>query len=129
MHNYIFASAFPPKYIVVHRYGHHRNQPVVSIRLVDPDFRVTGYGCPRDETPIRRNSRGGPKRIFRFEVTGGISSAWEAGFSGPACLAESRGQKTFEMFTSEVTVNPPVKAAVFELPNAAQKVSERKRKK
>lgn len=138
MHNffYILRQRLPREKYIVEYIGTDiiRNQPVVGIRLVDPDFRVTELWVHREtKLPIRQEfTRRDPKTNLPIqEVT-----EWDkfrdvgGGIQWPLyVLRESRGQKTFEMFTSEVTVNPPVKAAVFELPNAARKVSERKRKK
>ena len=110
-----------------------RNQPAIGIRLVDPDFRVTELWVHRTtKLPIRQEfTRRDPKTNLPIqEVT-----EWdkyrevEGGIQWPLyVLRESRGRKIFEMFASEVLVNPPVKAGVFELPNPAKKVSERKKK-
>lgn len=137
LHNffYIVRQRLPREKYIVEYIGTDivRNQPAVGIRLVDPDFRVTELWVNRaTKLPMRQEfTRRDPKTNLPIqEVT-----EWDkfrdagGGIQWPLyILRESRGRKTFEMFTSEVTVNPPVKAAVFELPNAAQKVSERKKK-
>lgn len=137
LHNffYIARQRLPREKYIVEYIGTDiiRNQPVMGIRLVDPDFRVTELWVHRTtKLPIRQEfTRRDPKTNLPIqEVT-----EWdkyrevEGGIQWPLyVLRESRGRKIFEMFASEVLVNPPVKAEVFQLPNPAQKVSERKKK-
>lgn len=134
LHNffYIARQRLPREKYIVEYIGTDivRNQPAIGIRLVDPDFRVTELWVHRTtKLPIRQEfTRRDPKTNLPIqEVT-----EWDkfrdvgGGIQWPLyVLRESKGQKVFEMFSNEVTVNPPVKDSVFELPNAAKKVSER----
>lgn len=138
LHNffYIARQRLPHEKYIVEYIGTDiiRNQPAVGIRLVDPDFRVTELWVHRTtKLPIRQQfTRRDPKTNrpiqeitewdkFR-DIGGGVHWPYYV-------LRESRGQKVFEMFTAEVTANPPVKDSVFELPNPEVKVSERNRKR
>lgn len=137
LHNffYIARQRLPREKYIVEYIGTDivRNQPAVGIRLVDPDFRVTELWVHRTtKLPMRQEfTRRDPKTNLPIqEVT-----EWDKyrevgeGIQWPLyVLRESRGTKIFEMFTSEVRINPPVKDEVFELPSPAQKVSERKKK-
>lgn len=137
LHNffYIVRQRLPREKYIVEYIGTDivRNQPAVGIRLVDPDFRVTELWVNRaTKLPMRQEfTRRDPKTNLPIQEVTEWDKFRDAGGSiqWPLyVLRESKGRKTFEMFTSEIVVNPPVKAAVFELPNAAQKVSERKKK-
>lgn len=138
LHNffYIARQRLPREKYIVEYIGTDiiRNQPAVGIRLVDPDFRVTELWVHRTtKLPIRQEfTRRDPKTNLPIqEVT-----EWDKfrdvgeGIQWPLyVLRESRGRKIFEMFTNEVTVNPPLTDAVFELPSPARKVSEQKKKR
>ncbi len=138
LHNffYIARQRLPREKYIVEYIGTDliNNQPVVGIRLVDPEFRVTELWVHRTtKLPIRQSfTRRDPKTNLPIEEV----TEWDKyrevgqGIQWPFYIRrESRGQKVFEMFASGVTVNGAVSDAVFQLPNEARKVSERKRKK
>lgn len=126
LHNffYIARQRLPREKYIVEYIGTDlvNNQPALGIRLVDPEYRVTELWVHRTtKLPIRQTfTRRDPKTNLPIEevtewdkyreVAGGIKLPFYV-------RRESRGQKVFEMFTSEVTVNQAVPDAVFQLPN------------
>ncbi len=134
LHNffYILRQRLPRERYIIEYVGTEivRNQPAVAIRLVDPDYRVTELWVHRTtKLPIRQEfTRRDPKTNLPIqEVT-----EWDKfrdignGILWPLyILRESKGQKSFELFTNEAFVNPTFPPSAFELPNPAKKVSEK----
>jgi hypothetical protein len=126
LHNffYIARQRLPNEKYVLEYIGTRlvRNQQLVGIRLVDPDFRVTELWIHNSsKLPIRQEFvRRDPRSNLPIrEVT-----EWDKyrdagnGLMWPQyILRESNGQKVFELFTATVTVNPSVPDKVFQLPN------------
>lgn len=137
LHNffYIARQRLPREKYIVEYIGTDivRNQPAVGIRLVDPDFRVTELWVHRTtKLPLRQEFT---RRDAKTNLPIQEVMEWDkfrdvgGGIQWPLyVLRESKGQKVFEMFSSEVRINPPFPDSVFELPSPAQKVSERNRK-
>lgn len=99
-----------------------RNQQLVGIRLVDPEYRVTELWVHQtSKLPVRQEFvRRDPKSNLPIEEV----TEWDkfrefgSGVYWPQYVVrETRGQKSFEMFTANVTFNPSIPDKVFELPN------------
>ncbi len=135
LHNFLYIARqrLPLEKYVVEYIGTKllRNQQLVGIRLVDPDFRVTELWVHQTtKLPVRQEfTRRDPKTNLPIEEV----TEWDkfrdvgGGVLWPQyVMRESRGEKAFEMFTETVTLNPNVDESVFQLPNPEKSVRDSK---
>lgn len=128
LHNFLYIARqrLPHEKYVVEYIGSRllRNQQLVGIRLVDPDYRVTELWVHQtSKLPVRQEFvRRDPKSNLPIEEVTEWDKFRDAGGGvlwPQYVLRESRGQKVFEMFTDSVTLNPDLPEAVFQLPQPA----------
>ncbi len=135
LHNFLYIARqrLPKEKYVVEFIGNRllRNQQLLGIRLVDSDYRVTELWVHHaTKLPVRQEFvRRDPKSNLPIEEV----TEWDkfrdagGGVMWPQyVLRESRGQKTFEMFTESVSLNPNLPDSVFELPNPAPRARDKK---
>lgn len=134
LHNffYIARQRLPREKYLVEYIGTQilRNQQLVGIRLIDPEDRVTDLWVDRStKLPVRQEFvRRDPKTNLPIEeVTEWDKFREVSGVNWPQyVLRESKGQKTFEMFTQTFTINPNVPDTVFQLPNPEKSVRDKR---
>lgn len=107
-----------------------RNQQLVGIRLIDQEDRVTELWVHQTtKLPVRQEFvRRDPKTNLPIEeVTEWDKFREVSGVQWPMyVLRESRGQKSFEMFTATVTINPATPESTFELPNPEKRARDKR---
>jgi hypothetical protein len=107
-----------------------RSQQLVGIRLIDPEARVTDLWVDRStKLPVRQEFvRRDPKTNLPIEeITEWDKYREVSGVNWPQYVVrESRGQKTFEMFTQTFTINPQVPDSVFQLPNPEKNIRDKR---
>ncbi|MCW5962922.1 MAG: hypothetical protein KIT83_02700 [Bryobacterales bacterium] len=135
MHNFLYVARqrLPREKYVVEYIGTRllRNQQLVGIRLVDPEYRVTELWVHQStKLPVRQEFvRRDPKSNLPIEEITEWDKFRDAGGGvlwPQYVLRESRGEKAFEMFTESVTLNPTIPESVFQLPSPAKRARDSK---
>ncbi|MCU0225998.1 MAG: hypothetical protein MUF01_00040 [Bryobacterales bacterium] len=135
LHNFLYIARqrLPHEKYVVEYIGSRllRNQQLVGIRLVDPEYRVTELWVNQStKLPVRQEFvRRDPKSNLPIEEVTEWDKYRELGagvFWPQYVLRESRGQKVFEMFTDAVTLNPNLAESVFQLPQPAPRARDQR---
>ena len=135
LHNFLYIARqrLPREKYIVEYIGTRllRNQQLVGVRLVDPEYRVTelwvhqSTKLPVRQETVRRDPRSNLpiKEVIewdKFRDTGN-------GILWPQyIMRETNGQKSFELFTETVTVNPDFSEDVFQLPKPEPSVRDKR---